>query len=116
MFLNGQGFNRKLFPRGYFQIIRETLDKEFKMPIFELELLEKYTFSMILYKNQGYLCASLKLFEIEQFNIVLAKIEAPLESIYLITYSADDNSLNFYEPVNSMVDFDEKLVLNMEEA
>lgn len=116
MFLNGQGFNRKLFPRGYFQIIKETLDKEFKIPIFELELLQKYTFSMILYKNQGYLCASLKLFEIEQFNIVLAKIEAPLESIYLITYSADDNSLNFYEPVNSMVDFDEKLVLNMEEA
>ena len=116
MFLNGQGFNRKLFPRGYFQIIRETLDKEFKMPIFELELLQQYTFSMILYKNQGYLCASLKLFEIEQFNIVLAKIEEPLESIYLITYSADDNSLNFYEPVNSMENFDEKLVLNIEES
>lgn len=114
-FLSGKGLlKNRLTIDGWVSICENiNISKSFKIPYFLLDT--QNTFSLILYKVDNYLCASVKLFEIESCNIIIAEFEKPLESIYLVTYSSDLDKLIFYEGAGIEERIDKEVIFFLNE-
>lgn len=116
-FLSGEGLiKNRLTVNGWVSICDKVkISRSFQLPTFLLPEENKYSFSLVLYKVDSYLCASVKLFEIEVCNIILAEVYEPLGSIYYITYSPNDDCLCFYEGVGAGERIDKELILITDE-
>ncbi|MGI9650243.1 hypothetical protein [Chryseobacterium sp. RLHN22] len=112
-FLSGEGLvKNRLTVNGWVSICDKVkISKSFQLPTFLLPEENKFSFSLVIYKVDSYLCASMKLFEIEVCNIILAQIYEPLGSIYYITYSPSDDCLCFYEGAGEGERIDKELLL-----
>lgn len=116
-FLSGEGLiKNRLTVNGWVSICDKVkISKSFQLPTFLVPEENKYSFSLVLYKVDSYLCASVKLFEIEVCNIILAEVYEPLGSIYYITYSPNDDCLCFYEGAGAGERIDKELILITDE-
>ncbi|QQV03767.1 MULTISPECIES: hypothetical protein [Chryseobacterium] len=112
LFINGRGINEKtLTLNGWVDISNEAkISEKTTFPTFNLNILNDFTFSMILYKYDSHICASVKLFEFEPCNIILSDTSQNFETIHLITYSAKEDKLLFYETTTDIENFDQELM------
>ncbi|MDQ0064319.1 hypothetical protein [Chryseobacterium lathyri] len=117
LFVNGRGINEKILTLGgWVDISNEAkISKKTIFPTFNLNALKDYTFSMILYKCDSHICASIKLFEFEPCNIILSDTSQDFETIHLITYSAKEDKLNFYETTADIENFDQEVIFVSDE-
>ncbi|NMR34145.1 hypothetical protein HIO71_07950 [Chryseobacterium aquaticum] len=112
LFINGRGVNEKtLTLNGWVDISNEAkISEKTTFPTFNLNILNDFTFSMILYKYDSHICASVKLFEFEPCNIILSDTSQDFETIHLVTYSAKEDKLLFYETTTDIENFDQELM------
>ncbi|UKB82109.1 HNH endonuclease [Chryseobacterium sp. MEBOG06] len=117
LYINGKGINEKrLSLNGWVDVSNEAkISKKTIIPTFNLNGLENFSFSIIIYKYHSYICASIKLFEFEPCNIILSKSTQDFETIHLITYSAKEDKLLFYETTTDLESFDQDIVFVSDE-
>lgn len=118
LFINGIGINEKrLTLNGWVDVSNEAhISKKTIIPTFNLNALDNYTFSMIIYKYDSHICASIKLFEFDPCNIILSKTTQDFQTLHLITYSAKEDKLHFYETTTDLGNFDQDLIFTANEA